>query len=445
MRLHYTSVLLVWAAAACGDNIRPATDANGDRDGTVADVPVDMPVMCEPNEVLCDGDDLVTCDGNGMEATRTPCDIGCTSTAMPPRCSRPVPTNLPATICVDPGGQSLVVAANTTRAFNTADANCQQVINQGANLPKICLMKFIDVTIEEGATVTATGPNVLSILATGTMTIDGIVDVSSTMAAAGPGSSLMAGLGGAPAAISAGGGGAGHETDGGVGGISALIVGGVGGAAGMMYGMPPLMPQRGGARGGNGGPQPQRTAAGGFAGGAVQLASCKSLAIGATAILDAGGGGGAGGNGSLTAAADPGGGAGGGSGGSILLEAPVVTIAGGVFANGGGGGSGGAHGVNNSPGVDGMPGQDGPRSTMPAAGGPGVIIGQVVTGKGGDGGAVGAAPEDGGQPTAQLVESSGGGGGAAGRIRINVKEGTMPDKTGAQLSPAPSEGAMAAN
>lgn len=442
MRLYYSSVILLWAAA-CGDNVRPATDG-GDRDGTVADVPIDMPVMCDPNEVLCDGDDLVTCDGNGMEATRTPCDIGCNGTAMPPRCSRPVPSNTPVTTCVDPGAQSLVVAANTTRAFNTMDANCQQVIVQGANLPKICLMKFIDVTIEAGATVTAVGPNVLSIVATGTMTIDGTVDVSSTMAAAGPAGTTMAGAGGAPTAISAGGGGAGDGTNGGAGGVSALIVGGMGGAAGMMYGDGALVPQQGGARGGNGGPQPQQVAAGGFGGGAIQLASCKSVAIGAMAILDAGGGGGAGGNGSLTAAADPGGGGGGGSGGTILIEAPVVTVAGGVFANGGGGGSGGAHGVGGSPGVDGMRGMDGLRSTMAAPGGPGVIVGQVVTGKGGDGGAL-MPPEDGGQPTAQLVESSGGGGGAAGRIRINVKEGTMPDKTGAELSPAPTEGAMAAN
>lgn len=442
MRLSYGSALFL-LAAACGDNIRPA---NPDVDAPRADAPIDTPVMCEPNEVVCDGDDLVTCDANGMEGTREDCALGCNSDATPPRCNIPVISNLPTDTCSTGGTAPLEVAAGATLEVSTADAMCDSVVTQGPNLPKICVKKYTTVTIAATATVNVTGPNALAIVSTGAMTVDGTIDVSAAMAAHGPGAPQMQGAGAAPPmGASAGGGGAGFLTPGGDGGDSAIRLNQMGGAGGMMHGTDELIPLHAGARGGNGGTQ-NPTAQGGFAGGALQLGSCTSITMGMMAVIDAGGGGGQGGNGAINSAVDPGGGAGGGSGGAILVEAPVVTVAGGLFANGGGGGSGGAHGTAMTPGQDGNRGADGPRSTMPAAGGPGVILpGNVVTGAGGDGGARDEMPTAGAQPTASLIESSGGGGGAAGRIRINVADMTEPTLTDAQISPMPTVGVMGKN
>nr|MBA2544426.1 hypothetical protein [Deltaproteobacteria bacterium] len=106
-------------------------------------------------------------------------------------------------------------------------------------------------------------------------------------------------------------------------------------------------------------------------------------------------------------------------------------------------GSGGAHGLNGTPGVDGNRGGDGPRSTSPAPGGAGVIVNPIVTGAGGNGGALAVAPTNGGVPTAAALESSGGGGGAAGRVRINVRANTAPALADAEISPEHTIGAVA--
>jgi len=441
MRNRLPFVLLTFVA--CGDNIRPFTDAATARDSPLNGdaIAIDAPAACSPNAVLCDGDSVVTCSAAGDEETRTICVMGCDGTKVPPRCLTPVPSNLATDTCTTAAAGDLTVAANQTITLDTSAANCDVVQSQGAGLPVICVRKFANVTID--GTVIGAGANVLAIVATTSMTINGTIDVSSRAAASGPAGTSTDSDGGQPAQASAGGGGAGYLTAGGAGAVSSLITGGNGGAAGPAVGTAQIIPGRGGAPGGDGGPQAEQVSAGGFGGGAVQLASCNTLTIGADAVIDAGGGGGGGGNGSLQATIDPGGGAGGGSGGSILIEAPVITLAGGMFANGGAGGSGGAHGLNGTPGVDGMPGADGARSVTPAMGGGGVIVGTIITGAGGNGGALNTDPTGGVTPTATAVESSGGGGGAAGRIRVNVRSGTTATLTGAIISPLHSAGDMA--
>jgi hypothetical protein len=434
MRDFRLSISFLFTVLACGDNIVPGGPGDDDQ-------PDGGNFACVANQALCDGDDLVTCDAAGNEGSRVNCQLGCDGEAS--KCFELVPSNLAQATCSTPGSADLVIGDGEVRTFDTA-IDCDDILNQpGAGNPMICVKKFATVTIAATGTLTASGPNILAIVATTAMTIDGTVDVSSTTTGPGPGGEMADCSGGQPAQASAGGGGAGFLTVGGSGAVSSQITGGTGGAAGVIGGTPELTPGRGGAAGGQGGPQAQAVAAGGFGGGAIQLASCATVTISMTAVLDAGGGGGGGGNGSLQATIDPGGGGGGGSGGSILIEGASVTVAGGVFANGGGGGSGGAHGLAGTPGVDGNPGEDGPRATTAAPGGAGVIVGTIVTGAGGAGGALALAPTNGGVPTASTIESSGGGGGAAGRIRINVRANTTPTLTDAAISPEHTVGAVA--
>jgi hypothetical protein len=243
----------------------------------------------------------------------------------------------------------------------------------------------------------------IGIASTGSVQIDGIIDLSA--GGAGSRSDIQCGgLRGQPGEDrnggAGGGGGAAFQAAGGGGSQGDADSGSQsnGGSGGTAITMRPSIPI-GGCSGGRGGGTSQTNGGdGGAGGGALYIASGTSITLGTAGILDAGGQGGyEGGNN-----ADAGGG--GGAGGMIVIESKVVTVSGVIVANGGGGGEGNTNGNR---------GENGRRNATRAQGGSG------GDGNGGDGGDGGAASALGGATTNDLRNGGGGGGGgAAGYIAI---------------------------
>jgi hypothetical protein len=162
-----------------------------------------------------------------------------------------------------------------------------------------------------------------------------------------PGPGACGGSGGASTGstndyAAGGGGGGGHAQLGGGGGGGRSPGGGtaVGGPGGSPCGEPALEPLRGGGGGGGGGDGSCGTACGwpgGGGGGAIQISSRVSIAIGGTARARGGDG-----HGVASGGGSQGGAGGGGGGGAILLEAPVISVTGSIVVDGGNGGSSGA-------------------------------------------------------------------------------------------------------
>ena len=281
-----------------------------------------------------------------------------------------------------------------------------------------CVIAGVDLVVP---TVRVIGSKPLVLIATGTITVSGTIDIAShTMLAS-------RGAGSAPDAACNYGtgptGGQNPETRAGGGGS----FGGSGGYGGLRNnqtrtddsgkpGAPILIAApttlRGGCRGQDGNTAP--IAIGGLGGGAILLAAGTSIDITASAAINASG---AGGNGGSNLR----GGAGGGSGGMIVLDAPTVNVLGRVFADGGGGGEGGGTGNAGADGAD-------PNGTIVPRGGNG------NAGEGSDGGdgsyLTVLTGEDGGNEGA---DSGGGGGGGAGVIWIHAQGGA---RTGI-ISPSP--------
>jgi hypothetical protein len=401
--------LSLWLfACACGDNISPAThsDATQSSDAT-GDAGVDAPTItsCVASTVACIGDSLVTCGSDGTPTTIVTCNVGCDASGAAPVCDVLTPSNLAADLCDTNGATDLGVQSGSM-ALST-DSGCDAVVAQASGA-SICVRKYASITIAAGATVRATGARALALVATSSFSLAGTIDVSADAAIAGPGAPLNAGNGGAGATTATGGGGGGGGTAGAAGADANSQT--AGGAAGAMTGSATLIPLVAGSSGGQNGALTNATT-GGLGGGALQLVGCQTIAISASAIIDAGGSGGGGGAGSTSIFA-PGGGGGGGGGGSILIESGSVTIAGVVAANGGGGGGGGARGVNAlTTGDSGVAGGDGATTASAAPGGTG-------TGAGGAGGAT-TTPAVASAP-ATTADAGGGGGGAAGRVRVNT-------------------------
>jgi hypothetical protein len=262
----------------------------------------------------------------------------------------------------------------------------------------------------------ASGPRPLVLVATGTLTVTGLIDVAShrtapAMVGAG---SPWTGCGAFPVtpgnAVLGGAGGGAGASFGAVGGN-----GGNGGAASGGVTMPATttMYLRAGCAGQRGGNGQGTGASGGAGGGAVYLAAGAMISISGAGAINASGMGG-----DLTTTGS--GGGGGGSGGMVVLWAgqSIQHLSGVIIANGGGG-SGGSQGGNG-----GLGGDPNPGSVMHAAGGP-------STGAGGDGGNGGAitAVAGPGESTGALMSGGGGGGGGVGYIQTSHALG--------MVSPAP--------
>jgi hypothetical protein len=244
-------------------------------------------------------------------------------------------------------------ATLTLNSFSTSGGNpcisAQAWVN--TNQPDSCFVIAGDITIQD-ATITGTRP--LVVVATGTLTIKGKLDIASHNTGgvltngpgvAGPPSGGCAGT--APEANSGGsGGGAGgsFKTKGGNGGT------GDGGAAQVPAGgvaantMPTPTLLRAGCSGQTSGAGTGAGALGGGGGGAMYLLAGTKIDLSA-AVINASGAGGAAGSGKA-------GGGGGGSGGMIVLYVDstmgtiTTTAATRIVANGGGGGGGGASGAD---------------------------------------------------------------------------------------------------
>jgi len=298
------------------------------------------------------------------------CPLGCSATEKACR----VPSNVEADLMGKGTGEHATTAANplTIDTDTGAIAGANTVIRpagtgldaasgiyfdtvaQGSGQPGLGVFVLKKLTVIADTTLEATGSRALAILASDTVTIDGIIDVSGAVQTAGPGGFAGGapdgnglGPGGGKGTTGStyshycigGGGGGGHGGAGGAGGTSTCaapnnFAGGAGGSAG---GNDTLVPLVGGS-GGAGGVEPTGSTnstpgSGGGGGGAIQIVA-TAIVVGAKGGINGGGGGG---GESINA-----GGTGGGAGGAILLEAAVVTVAvGGVLAANGGGGGGG--------------------------------------------------------------------------------------------------------
>lgn len=271
--------------------------------------------------------------------------------------------------------------------FDTDNSTaCATNVTSGAS--GACVVAGHTVTLPVGATLVAVGTKPLIVVAHDTITIGGTLGVASRRRAA-PGAGSATGVCNAPSPPPDGGGGAGGSFGG---------LGGSGGASTpTMAGPTPPAPTslRGGCAG-------QRGSGGGNAGagGGATFLIAKT-AIDVTGSINASGAGG-------EHADDTGvrGGSGGGSGGMIGLDAPMLQIAGAVFANGGGG-SGGTDA--------GSEGDDGGDPNANSGGGGG---GGSSGGTGGTGAAGASLAGTAGGPGVVGSSGGGGGGGGAGVVKL---------------------------
>jgi hypothetical protein len=280
----------------------------------------------------------------------------------------------------------------------------------------LCVIAGTTISIQ--ATLRATGPNPLVLLASDSITIEtgGSIDVGSHR-----GTNAEFGAGTGPVECSEGippssgcrlcGGGAGGS------------FGGLGGTGGK------------GGNDGNGGAPAAAVLSTSFRGGCPGQDS-RGFAVskglqgngGGAVLLIAGGfiehagsinAGGEGGTGGVDSGA---GGGGGGSGGMIVLDAPTITGDGLIVANGGGGGEGAE---------DAISGHDGSEPVGVAA----AIGGAGGTANGGDGGNGSAGAAAGPGATGMNGTSTGGGGGGGGGAGFIMAR--MGASLGPQVSPAP--------
>jgi hypothetical protein len=289
--------------------------------------------------------------------------------------------------------------------IDTDVPSCLYAMTSGGSA---CLLHYTSITIASGKQLGVTGHLPLILVSDGPVEIDAPV----TMV---PGS---IGHGGCDArqgstgnAWNGGGAGAGNGSAGGSGGADDMNVIRAGGTA---NGTASLVPLVGGCQGGNGGQTGSVVTAGGNGGGALEISSKTSIALGPFGLVVAAGGGGTGGMGMN-------GGGGGGAGGEILLEAPDLAIAGAVCAPGGGGGQGAV----------GTAGGAGGGTSSSCAAGSGAGGNQGTGGVGGS--SPTALPGNGAPASPSGGFGGGGGGGAYGRIHFH----TLGAATGSGLVKPP--------
>jgi hypothetical protein len=405
----------------CSDPAFPFCDVNGEFAASGGDknvctiVPPDCPVDrcgCTPGAVTCATDQLTTCNADGMSDTMTPCTLGCGSNAMV--CATFTPSNGLATILLGAGSASaLAIPAGSTIDTDTGVitgpdgsvvASNSTLLTSGSTMIRAFAAPSFSLP-----SLKITGANPIAFVATGTIDVQGLIDLSADAATPGPGAAATGaacegvtvnlllcsghpcgpGAGGGGNATQGGAGGAdgGPGADGGVGEVGFTLVGGCAG---------------GSAKTG---------AAGGGGGGAIQLVSATEVDL--DGVIHVGGGGGV----SNTGA--------GGSGGLVVIEAPTVALhaMGGIAANGGAGGGCVVNGADATP------------NPTPALGGSGTCDHSL---DGGNGAAGTLPPNPGGNGMTGDVPQVqyGGGGGALGRARIATKDGSVQQDANAIASVA---------
>ena len=387
-------------------------------------MPVDADEGCV-GPPRCESGALHVCEPDGTE-TVIPCDLGC-SPSDATRCARLLPSNVDVALLED-GLAPLVLDSDVdTATCGLSDARVQSQVGG----PELCVLRGSDITVPAGATVRVVGPRPLVLLATGTVRIEGTLDVSARGETPGPGGGSggtalsPGGDGPSPGRDGSmvdrsegGGGGGGLCGAGGSGGSGHSAAGGGGGAAlGASFDLSPLT---GGSGGGRGGADPAVIGRGGAGGGGLQISARGAVEIVGTILAGGGGGDGAG---SLACGVNAGAGGGGGSGGPVLIEAPTVTYGpSATIITGGGGGGGSSNGCRESD-DGGTDGQDGRLTADRASGGVG--NGSYSTWGGEGGGGADPAGSTGGSVSID-GGNGGGGGGAAGCILVRNRDASLP-------------------
>ncbi|MEZ4254952.1 MAG: hypothetical protein R3A78_04435 [Polyangiales bacterium] len=331
-----------------------------------------------------------------------------------------------------------------------------QAQEEGA--PMLSVFSVGTLEVDDGGTLTLVGTNAVAILATGDISLDGVLDASGDEGTGGPGGAssatdfLLEGLwmtSGRPgnrsskkdisnnpvAYANGGGGGGSNGSRGGSGGpaMAAKID-----VATSVTGAAPTSLIGGGA-GGVGMCDQMVQVLGGGGGGGVLLGTQGTLRVGVSGVVDLGGAGGRSRASSIASncgAAGGGGGGGGGAGGTLFADARTVVIEGGIFANGGGGGGGDTGGAMRA-----AAGDHGTKTLLPAEGGakgePVVAGGVRYVGEDGASGSAdagdgaSAATATGEETAHSSLASSGGGGGGLGRIVIHSESGEAAMEDGA--------------
>lgn len=294
---------------------------------------------------------------------------------------------------------TVAIAANTTVDTDTSSM-CAMLASPSPS--PWCVIAGQTIQVQQGFTLQARGSRPLVLIATGSITIAGTLDVASHQGG-------QVGASADAAGCNAG------NNPGGSGGGQGGSFGGKGGNGGNPNGSTSgatLVPSvlRGGCPGANG--NGSNHGGGGHGGGSTWLIAGTSIFVSGT--IDASGEGG--GPGTTNSS----GGGGGGAGGLVGLECASVTIQGSVFANGGGGGEGSGTATSGNAGAD-------PTSASAAAAG-----GANGSGNGGDGGdgSVGSTLD--GTTGQNGTTAGGGGGGGAGYLKIVPN---MPFSGGGSVSP----------
>ena len=303
----------------------------------------------------------------------------------------------------------------SSTVLDTGTSNmCATLVGPNANA--WCVLAGSSITVSSGGFLAANGSRPLVLISTGTITIQGNLNVASQRQFTSTGAAANAAgcnAGTAPTVSSGGAGG----SFGGKGGNGAIA--GAAAAAGIAGNALTVTALRGGCPGQDGSDPAAmgRGGDGGDGGGAVWLFAATSINI--SGAINASGAAG------LNAdAASSSGGGGGGAGGFIGLESPSITNTGNVFANGGGGGEASGNASTGVPGTE---------STSATAGGLGGAGGTNFGTDGGNGSLGATLP---GQPgvatctgTCTTPAAGGGGGGGAGIIK------TIPTISLANTSP----------
>lgn len=360
----------------------------------------------------CEKNDPLFCEQN-PGASGCPQVDGAGSNAIDAAIDTPTSTRMcygvaPFDVCLDTPPMSAVTFPAT---FDTDSSMCSATQHWGtAGQASACFVVGTTVTVTN---TKITGSRPLVIIASGDLTVTGLLDAASHVnpASTGPGvPASPCGTYTSPADATGAGGGAGASFappggPGGGGGIgnNGNATAGVGYAP--FLAVPPGT-LRAGCNGQTGGASNQIGGLGGRGGGAVYLMSGSKITLGASAIINVSGAG------AGTAGKSDGGG-GGGSGGMLLLNAPTFAVASGakLVANGGGGSSGG----NGNGAGTGTPGND-PDPTNPTTPA-GASIGTSGGGNGGTGFA-GTTLADSGKAGGSSG-GGGGGGGGGGYIQAN--------------------------
>jgi hypothetical protein len=290
-------------------------------------------------------------------------------------------------------------------ALSTDGSMCSTKV---VDAPPWCVIAATDLTLDAG-TIAVTGSKPLVLVATGTLTVNGMLDAASHRmpAQAGPGHDPAAMCDAGTPPTGNGGGAGGSFGSVGGGGGDGNNQNNSGGTSGLVEGAA----MRGGCLGQDGkAGAPADAGTGGFGGGAVYLIAGTEIIV--SGAINASGASGS------TGTNNKGGGGAGGSGGLIGLDSQTVIATGGfIFANGGGGGEGASAG---------NPGDNGNESIN---GAPAQGAGSHPGGDGGAGAAQGATVGDGGNSG----DGGGGGGGGVGAIRLYQATSI----TGGTVSPAP--------